>query len=131
MVIHRPNRKRVLCETCGRSFTEVTIIAHRKTHLSHDERIKNRKQCKLCGKVYLSRSGLMQHINGHRSGPQKCEICDLELISRDGLLTHIRQMHRERKFKCTICDRAYSMSSTLKVSFSVVSLFCIAIYLRY
>lgn len=105
----------VLCETCGKSFNENAIINHRRTHLSVNEKIKQRRQCKICGALFLSRSGMESHMKNHQSGPQKCDLCDMQLSSRDAVLTHIRLMHRERKYKCTFCDKAFAVNSKLRV----------------
>lgn len=139
--VHRNKKPSITCEICGRSFyAKFHLEKHLRTHSDKSERLAERKQCDHCGEWLMTRSGIYYHkqvshllkqpdiklitviilnivvdFQIHLSGVQKCEHCGIELPNKNALQGHIRKHHRERKYKCGYCDRAYSTRADMKV----------------
>lgn len=80
-------------------------------------RLAQRQRCEHCGEWLMSKSGIYYHEQIHKADPQKCPHCQMEHPNKMTLQSHIRTHHRENKFKCSYCDKAYPIASKLKVCF--------------
>lgn len=114
--VHREKKRSVTCEKCGKSFIcKFHLDKHMLSHTDKFERLSQKKQCEHCGEWLLTKSGIFYHQQIHTSGVQTCVHCQTEFPHKPALLAHIRQYHRERKFKCSYCDKSYDIASKLKV----------------
>lgn len=86
-----------------------------QSHITKSERLAQRKQCEYCGEWLLTKSGMYYHEQIHNAEPQKCDQCQKVLPHRIALKTHMRNFHRERTLKCSICDKRFDITSKLKV----------------
>lgn len=126
ITVHSEKQPKVTCEYCGKGFhVKAHLRKHIQSHKDKSERLAQRKQCKYCGEWLLTSSGVYYHEQIHTSGVQKCDQCQMELPHKIALLAHIRTQHREPKFKCSYCEKPFSILSKLKVSLllQIVSFF--------
>lgn len=116
--VHREKQRNLICETCGKSFyVKFHLDRHMLTHIDQSERLVEQIQFEYCGEWLKTKSGIFYHQQIHTSGVQKCEYCQIEVANRVALLGHIRKHHREKKFKCSYCDKGFTIQSLLKVKF--------------
>lgn len=121
--VHREKKHSVTCEICGKSFyVKFHLDKHMLSHTDKSERLAQRKQCEHCGEWLMTKSGIYYHEQIHTTGVQKCQQCQAELPNKLALLAHIRQYHRERKFKCSYCDKTFATASVMRV---IMHLLCL------
>ncbi|XP_059224187.1 transcription factor grauzone-like [Stomoxys calcitrans] len=141
MEIHEPNKDHV-CKECGKGFpTEQRRIVHQ--HMVHNvERVCDQCGKIFCG-IYTLRQHLLEHagverrkwpcdqctaqLNTHtslkrhkqvahndRSTVYICSECGKVASSSITLLSHKKYVHKApRKFKCTICEKAFKTNLAL------------------
>ncbi len=83
--------------------------------------IPNVKQfgCSYCGKLFVCKEELFDHINVHVGiTPHKCDQCSESFSHRDVLKEHIESHSNVKKpkpvIKCDICDYTFSKLAVLK-----------------
>lgn len=66
------------------------------------------RKCGICGKIFVVRKLLKEHIRVHQAGPvpkyYQCDVCGRRVNQKKNLLTHIRRRHGQ-KVKCKICGK--------------------------
>lgn len=112
--VHREKKRDQTCEICGMSFHQKFHL-NKHMHVDVSERLTQRVKCEHCGEWLMSKSGVYYHKQIHTTGVQKCDECQIEVPNRNSLLAHIRKYHREQKFKCSFCNKAFQNGSLLKV----------------
>ncbi|XP_078138427.1 uncharacterized protein LOC144538179 [Centroberyx gerrardi] len=99
-----------LCGVCGEHLESAEALrSHLQSHQkSHD--------CPVCGKSFMSMTGLNQHSILHTGErPYECNICCKAFIHKSGLNNHIRWKHVvDKPHKCDVCHKAFSFKSELK-----------------
>lgn len=60
-------------------------------------------------------SSLRAHLARHKDTTHKCPKCGKETSSRDSLQNHLRYVHAERKYNCTLCEKAFKKPIGLRV----------------
>lgn len=75
----------------------------------------NGHQCHVCGKVFVSTKGLVQHSIIHTDRkPFQCEICNKAFRFKSNLFEH-RSIHSgEQPFVCPFCGKACRLKGNLK-----------------
>ena len=68
--------------------------------------------CKICGKVYYSKSGLELHVlkfhDGNRGNRVKCEECNKTYSSKGSLKNHLKTHRSVREeFPCKVCNKTF------------------------
>ncbi|XP_064085707.1 gastrula zinc finger protein XlCGF26.1-like isoform X1 [Macrobrachium nipponense] len=128
------------CEVCQKLFiTKRYLVRHkRRNACSAEDRVSNcRKKvdwketfakcvmpmpsgrkgyiCLICGKQYLQRSCMRNHIRFHtRENVYKCEYCGKEFQEKKYLRIHITIHTGDRQHLCTVCGKRYSQNSHLR-----------------
>lgn len=82
--------------------------------------IQQKVRCELCGKWLKHEYGLKEHMRRHSATNEKCESCGRISANKKALRAHIRIVHGDPAFRCTICDKTFKRTKTLKVQ-SIIS----------
>lgn len=118
MDIHDPI-KRLICDKCGKTFqTKYNLNKH--IEKDHPTVKPEPLQCLICNTWYRNPDGLKAHNKNMHSNldtEHRCHICQKVSTTYRALKRHINFNHvRERKFKCTMCEKAFKRSQDLRVS---------------
>lgn len=111
-----------MCDICGSTFkNKYSLKKHIQfQHSEGPRKDKEPHQCPICDKVLRGKKGLRAHMsNIHEGGEQehRCKICNHVSTTAKGLRVHeIFRHEKERKHKCTLCDKAFKRPLDLKVS---------------
>jgi len=97
------------CNYAGK--TKSKLKDHQATH-------EKKFDCNICGKIFRSKSDLMNHILIKHEDPDrfKCHVCDKRLNSKQSLRNHL-QTHEEnsdKPFSCKQCSKSFQLEETLK-----------------
>ena len=101
---------------------EKGLKRHKK--YQHPEGGKKYHKCDVCGQLLFSTLSLKRHkLSQHPEGgkkEQKCPICSKVSANPIALKQHIIDIHEKGyKYKCTMCDRAFTKPRFLKVSYKL------------
>ncbi|XP_054831576.1 zinc finger protein 436-like isoform X2 [Eublepharis macularius] len=102
--------KPYICSTCGKSFTEHTIlVAHERTH-SAESLFKP-----IDASLYFSCSSLLIKDTRApvRDRPYQCTNCEKSFGTRAILISHKRTHTGEKPYRCPECGKCFSMASAL------------------
>ncbi len=114
MQIHDPNRPRVSCHICDRSFTRYdTLEGHIKS--SHSEDRPFRCSHEGCTKSFPTQSALTHHLRAHLDGkPYRCTECDTAFALLGQYKQHMREGHPETyNLRCSECFRVFPDTQSL------------------
>lgn len=112
------NRKRTTCDICGKLVNALSIERHRKIHADGEDRLKDRAQCDICFKWFISTQAMKNHKKiSHSELKLECNECNKIFRTMLALNRHIAGMHRERPHKCTYCPSTFISACLLKVSY--------------
>ncbi|KAM8711477.1 hypothetical protein ACLKA7_000596 [Drosophila subpalustris] len=110
----------IICDKCGKQMrTKIILKKHQELMHSNTPRPEPElKQCQVCGAWLKGMTGLKQHmksIHVESAGEHRCHVCSKISPNARALRRHIYHNHEcERKFKCTMCDKAFKRPQELK-----------------
>ncbi|XP_013178619.1 PREDICTED: zinc finger protein 432-like isoform X2 [Papilio xuthus] len=115
-MIHLPHQKEYnICDTCGRSFTDIKkFLLHKKTHMT--------KVCPLCDKLFRSQNTFDSHFQRHAgkfnvrkiSRSQTCSFCEKEFTNENELSLHVNKSHLQIKpYSCDMCEKKFYTEQNL------------------
>ena len=87
------------CQFCPQQLPSSLL----KQHVSNVHGAEMPFSCELCGKGFLTRSGLNHHMNTHRGRRFVCPICDQKFNQSPHLKKHLQRIHKLSL--CPTCSR--------------------------
>uniref|UniRef100_A0A3Q0SD56 Zinc finger protein 526 n=1 Tax=Amphilophus citrinellus TaxID=61819 RepID=A0A3Q0SD56_AMPCI len=111
------------CNICGKKLNSpANLRLHRLSHFAlgpgrprctQGKRPKAH-QCPLCGKLFVSSSGVALHQRVHTGErPFPCQVCGKRFRQNTHLREHLRTHSGERPFRCEICGKGFIQSMHL------------------
>ncbi|XP_005104503.1 zinc finger and BTB domain-containing protein 49 isoform X28 [Aplysia californica] len=95
-------------ETTSRSYSQHTVMG------PSSNRSPITFSCHLCGDVFPSSQHVGRHLaQAHGHTPFVCKLCGKGYVSTSGLYRHM-QVHKGTYHACPICDKRYTQTATLK-----------------
>ncbi|KAK7011012.1 myoneurin-like isoform X3 [Biomphalaria glabrata] len=85
------------------------FAANLKKHLSEAHGYNMPFHCSLCGKGFLSTSGLYHHKRNHAGQKFRCPICDVTFTQKSKVKRHLISIHG--CMPCSTCDGVYPTGS--------------------
>ncbi|KAH8413617.1 hypothetical protein KR222_002015 [Zaprionus bogoriensis] len=110
----------IICDKCGKTLrSQANLKKHHELEHSDKPRPKpDPVQCEICGTWLRHMSGLKQHmstVHEPPGGEHRCHICDKKSTNSRALKRHIYHNHQcERKFRCTMCEKAFKRPQDLR-----------------
>ncbi|KAK3854747.1 hypothetical protein Pcinc_038793 [Petrolisthes cinctipes] len=95
------------CGECHRSF-------HTADELDVHRHMRHKGTCPVCGKVFLRRDSLREHLLIHNGPRLPCPHCSKTFTQGSNLKRHIRIHTGEKPFKCTYCHKPFGDRSACK-----------------
>uniref|UniRef100_A0A0B6ZLT3 C2H2-type domain-containing protein n=2 Tax=Arion vulgaris TaxID=1028688 RepID=A0A0B6ZLT3_9EUPU len=92
------------CPCCYKVHLDNSTL---RAHISQFHGEKMPYTCNLCGKGYLSTSGLSRHMQSHKGKTFMCPICDSKFTQKFTVKSHLRTVHG--------LDQCINCSSVLKL----------------
>lgn len=110
-------KREVQCDKCDTLCESVrAMLEHKKNHHSS-------ASCHLCGKVFVEKGHLENHLMRHGIGKDgknhqnerdfMCEICSKTFTRKNYLVIHMKN-HAEKSIKCTVCAKMFRWNSALQ-----------------
>lgn len=78
------------CPCCFKTHADSSAL---RTHMAQFHKEKMPYSCNLCGKGYLSTSGLSRHMQSHKGKTFMCPICDSKFTQKFTVKSHLRTVH--------------------------------------
>ncbi|RZF48649.1 hypothetical protein LSTR_LSTR010739 [Laodelphax striatellus] len=102
------------CEICNRIFSNLRLFrVHRRMHLPQSKNWT----CDQCGKRYLSRNMLDEHMNSHTGArPYQCGVCGKDFASKYTFRSHEKtHTERPRPYSCSEpqCNKTFLTQQNL------------------
>ena len=88
-----------ICEFCGHNVRSVQkLVMH---YLKH----KEIERCEICGKCFVLKWNLTNHIMYHHLTDLICKVCGIEIYSKAGMTNHMKGHASE--VNCTVCGKRF------------------------
>lgn len=120
MVTHDPNKKRWVCEECGKEYCY--NFSYRTHKAFHDADAGRTTECGICHKHYDSKDELLYHLKVH-SGARSvknctekthaCEDCGKTFYTRKDVRRHMITHTKKKDFLCQYCPQRFGRKDHL------------------
>lgn len=91
------------CMHCGEAMAK-TVLRH---HMLQKHGDLMPYQCSLCGKGFLSHTGLSHHLMAHEGRKFVCPVCDSKFNQKPHLKYHLNKVHKVSQ--CPICSQTFDI----------------------
>ena len=109
-----------MCDICGRGFKSLPSLQKHVVRMHSNMSDHNPSHtCQECGKSFKNSTGLSSHIlavhNSSEKGPREyvCDQCGKDFLTKSHLAMHRYQIHGQKFFICTLCERIFSVRKKL------------------
>ncbi|XP_055644772.1 zinc finger protein 708-like isoform X2 [Toxorhynchites rutilus septentrionalis] len=102
-----------MCAHCPRMFRSKFAL---NRHLeNHEDKVKERVKCKICGLTFKHKYGLTKHIGSvhTKEAPVSCDVCGKKFKSKHHLWSHKTDTCNTRRYDCNICGRVFKVKIRL------------------
>ncbi|XP_061191444.1 PR domain zinc finger protein 10-like [Saccostrea echinata] len=120
MVTHDPNKKRWVCEECGKEYCY--NFSYRTHKAFHDADAGRTTECGICHKQYESKDELLYHLKVH-SGARSvknctekthaCDDCGKTFYTRKDVRRHMITHTKKKDFLCQYCPQRFGRKDHL------------------
>lgn len=86
---------------------QVLIKSQMRQHIVQEHSSAMPFQCSLCGKGFLSVSGLNHHKMAHEGRKFVCPICDSKFNQKSHLKSHLNKVHKLAQ--CPTCSQTFNL----------------------
>lgn len=119
--VHSPSKKVYTCEkpNCKKEYT--SIMSYRK-HLAMHAAEEGSLECKICSKVFETKSDIMYHLKIHAGSrtvknPNEkkftCDYCERKFFTRKDVRRHLVVHTGTRNFLCQFCPQRFGRKDHL------------------
>ena len=95
------------CTRCGRTYRKKNALdKHLFSRHGINQKGTGTSMCSLCGKAFLHKSGLLQHMTSHgRNKPYQCQKCSRKFTEQRYMERHDRHIHNhDYPYSCGLCS---------------------------
>jgi len=111
MIIHQ-EKKPFQCQECSQSFNQARDL---KTHTMQRHSSVRPHICGICGKGFVHKSYLMEHMSYHTGERQfQCYHCGNRFQAQSALVKHMKRHTASKDFACNNCPKAFAVKTDLK-----------------
>lgn len=115
---HDVHKDQLWCEICQKYMTGSDALkSHRvRIHGSKEFQFKRNLVCDKCGKKFMGRTQLMDHVRSDcgRVPIYQCQVCGKCLTTAGILKTHMLLHQDERPYQCEQCGKAFKIKAQYK-----------------
>ncbi|XP_043927885.1 PR domain zinc finger protein 15 [Protopterus annectens] len=108
--------KKYTCEICGRKFFRVDVLRdHIHVHFKDIALMDDQQREEFISKIGISAEETEENSDGSvDSEPHKysCKKCQLTFAKGKEYLKHIMDVHKEKGYGCSICNRRFALKAT-------------------
>ncbi|XP_074156577.1 PR domain zinc finger protein 15 isoform X1 [Sminthopsis crassicaudata] len=107
--------KKYTCEICGRKFFRVDVLRdHIHVHFKDIALMDDHQREEFIGKIGISSEENDNSDESADSEPHKysCKRCQLTFGRGKEYLKHIMEVHKEKGYGCSICNRRFALKAT-------------------
>ena len=110
--VHENSDSRI-CDICAKFFK--CSKSYEMHYLTVHTDIQQKVQCEICGKWLKHAESLKEHKRRHTATSETCQYCGRISSNKKALRAHILSAHSAPKYPCTICNKLFKKTQTLKV----------------
>ncbi|XP_033101845.1 zinc finger protein OZF-like [Anneissia japonica] len=106
--------KPIRCAKCPETFAKLKLFStHMETHINQE--LGTKEVCRFCGKQYLNRTSLKNHISFvHKKADKMCEVCGKVFKNADHLKRHRNTHDAVKPYKCLDCGKDFAELTNLR-----------------